>query len=194
MEEKWKTTAMLVIDMQKDFLKPEKIMHVPGAQAVIPNVIKAVDVARQRGILVIWIVREHDSMGRDVEFHRSHLYGEDKEGSTVKGRVGAELADGLEIQKGDYKIVKTRLSGFFATNLHSVLQRAGIDSLVFTGVQTPYCIRQTVFDALELDYPSISVITDATDAAPFSVEIHAANLLDMKNVGIATPTLKEWCA
>ncbi|KAJ4973511.1 hypothetical protein NE237_006685 [Protea cynaroides] len=194
MEEKWKTTAMLVVDMQKDFLKPEKIMQVPGAQAVIPNVIKAVEVARQRGILVVWIVREHDSMGRDVEFHRSHMYGEDKEGPTIKDRVGAELADGLDIQNGDYKIVKTRYSGFYGTNLHSVLQRAGIDSLVVTGVQTPYCVRHTVFDALELDYSSISVITDATGAAPFSVEIHEANLLDMKNVGIATLTLKEWCA
>ncbi|XP_043694905.1 probable inactive nicotinamidase At3g16190 [Telopea speciosissima] len=192
MEEKWKTTALLVIDMQKDFVLPNKIMQVPGGPAIIPNVIKAVEVARQRGILVVWVVREHDQMGRDVELFRSHMYGKDKETPPVKkGSVGAELVDGLEIQEGDYKLVKTRFSAFFGTNLHSVLQRVGIDSLVVTGVQTPNCIRHTVFEAVELDYPSISIITDAT--AAFTPEVHAANLFDMKNVGVATPTLKEWC-
>ncbi|KAJ4974279.1 hypothetical protein NE237_007453 [Protea cynaroides] len=192
MEEKWKKTAMFVIDMQKDYLLPGKFMQLPGGEAVIPNVIKAVEVARQRGILVIWIVREHDSLGRDVELFRTHMYGKEKEGPAVKGSVGAELADGLVIQKSDYKIVKTRFSAFFGTNLHPLLQRAGIDSLVVTGIQTPNCIRQTIFEAVELDYPSISIITDATAAA--TPEIHAANLLDMTNVGVATPTLKEWCA
>ncbi|XP_043694457.1 probable inactive nicotinamidase At3g16190 [Telopea speciosissima] len=192
MEEKWKTTALLVIDMQKDFILPNKFQLLPGGQAIIPNVIKAVEIARQRGIFIVWVVREHDPIGRDVELYRLHLYGKDKETTPVKkGSVGAELVDGLEIQEGDFKLVKTRFSSFFGTNLHSVLQRVGIDSLVVTGIQTPNCVRATVFEAVELDYPSISIITDATTA--FTSEIHAANLLDMKNIGVATPTLKQWC-
>ena len=42
--------------------------------------------------------------------------------------------DGLVIEEGDYKLVKTRFSAFFATNLHSLLQGAGIRSLVITGM------------------------------------------------------------
>lgn len=54
-------------------------------------------------------------------------------GPIVKGSVGAELVDGLVIKEGDYKLVKTRFSAFFATPLHSLLQGAGINNLVITG-------------------------------------------------------------
>ncbi|XP_010098097.2 probable inactive nicotinamidase At3g16190 isoform X1 [Morus notabilis] len=191
MAEKWNRTALLVIDMQKDFIHEDGLMRVNGGKAIVPNVIKAVQVARQRGILLIWVVREHDPLGRDVELFRRHLYGDGKVGPTAKGSVGGELVEGLVIEEGDYKLVKTRFSAFFATHLHSFLKGAGIDSLVITGVQTPNCIRQTVFDAVALDYQPVTVIVDATAAA--TPEIHAANIYDMKNVGVATSSLQEWC-
>ncbi|KAF9614591.1 hypothetical protein IFM89_019374 [Coptis chinensis] len=169
-EEKWKTTALLVIDMQKDFIVPNGLLRVDGGEAIVPSVIKAVDVARQRGIPVIWVVREHDALGRDVELFRRHLYGCEKTGPTTKGREGADLVDGLVIKEGDYKLVKTRFSAFSSTHLHSYLQGVGINSIVVVGVQTPNCIRQTVYDAVALDYQSVTVIVDATAAA--TPEVH----------------------
>ncbi|XP_048492450.1 probable inactive nicotinamidase At3g16190 isoform X4 [Beta vulgaris subsp. vulgaris] len=158
MTDKWKKTALFVIDMQKDFILPDGPLLVDGGAAIIPNVIKAVEVARERGMLVVWVVREHDKLGRDVELFRRHLYSE-KGGPTVKGHEGAELVEGLEIHEGDYKLVKTRFSAFFATHLHSTLLGAGIDSLVIV-----------VFDAVALNYPSVSVIVDATAAK--TPEVH----------------------
>lgn len=79
------------------------------------------------------MVREHDPQGRDVEHFRRHLYSGEKPGPTSKGSVGAELADGLIIRGGDYKLVKTRFSAFFSTPLHSVLQGSAINSLVIVG-------------------------------------------------------------
>ncbi|KAK2971165.1 hypothetical protein RJ640_008589 [Escallonia rubra] len=190
-DQKWKKTALLVIDMQKDFILPEGAMRVDGGLAIVPNVRTAVETARRRGILVIWVVREHDPLGRDVELFRKHLYSDGKPKPTSKGSVGAQLVDGLVITEEDYKLVKTRFSAFFATHLHSFLQGSGINSLVVIGVQTPNCIRQTVFDAVAYNYQSVSVIVDATAAA--TPDIHAANVFDMKNVGVATPTLQEWC-
>ncbi|KAI5651269.1 hypothetical protein M9H77_37274 [Catharanthus roseus] len=190
-DSKWKNTALLVIDMQKDFILPGGPMLVEGGRAIVPNVIKAVEVARSRGIPIIWVVREHDPLGRDVELFRRHLYSPGKPKPTSKGSVGAELVDGLVIKEDDYKLVKTRFSAFFNTHLHLYLQGAGISSLIITGVQTPNCIRQTVFDAVALDYQSVTVILDATAAA--TEEVHAANIFDMKNIGVATPTLNEWC-
>ncbi|KAK2378682.1 hypothetical protein P8452_35333 [Trifolium repens] len=190
MTENWNHTALLVIDMQKDFIEDGSPMLVKGGKNIIPNVIKAVEVARQRGILIVWVVREHDPLGRDVELFRRHLYTSEKVGPTSKGSEGAELVDGLVIREGDYKLVKTRFSAFFSTHLHSFLQGAGINSLVVTGVQTPNCIRQTVFDAVALDYQSVTVLVDATAAA--TPDIHIANVFDMKNIGVATPTLQEW--
>ncbi|MFS7980845.1 putative N-carbamoylsarcosine amidase [Helianthus anomalus] len=185
------SSALLVIDMQNDFVLADGSMRVDGALAIVPNVIKAVEHARRRGFLVVWVVREHDPLGRDVELFRRHFYAEGKPKPTSKGSKGAELVDGLVVKQEDYKVVKTRFSAFFATHLHSVLQGAGIDSLVAVGVQTPNCIRQTVFDAVALDYKSVTVIVDATAAA--TPDVHAANIYDMKNIGVAAPTLEEWC-
>ncbi|KAL0380457.1 UNVERIFIED_CONTAM: putative inactive nicotinamidase [Sesamum angustifolium] len=190
-ELKWKNTALLVIDMQKDFILPGGPMHVKGGEAIVPNVIKAVEVARSRSIPVIWVVREHDPLGRDVELCRRHFYSADKQKPAAKGSVGAELVEGLVIKDDDYKLVKTRFSAFFNTHLHSYLQGAGVNNLVITGVQTPNCIRQTAFDAVAFDYHTVTVIVDATAAA--TSDIHNANIIDMKNIGIATPTLEEWC-
>jgi len=188
---KWSEAAMLVIDMQKDFVDPAMAspMLVAGGEAVIPTVAEAVAVARERGILVVWVVREHDPSGRDVELFRRHFYSGGK-GPTVKGLKGAELADGLVIKEGDYKLVKTRFSAFFATHLDSVLKTLGIKNLVIVGVQTPNCIRQTVFDAVELDYEKVTVLIDATAAA--RPDIHLSNIRDMKTIGVETPTLEEW--
>uniref|UniRef100_A0A0E0JYF2 Isochorismatase-like domain-containing protein n=1 Tax=Oryza punctata TaxID=4537 RepID=A0A0E0JYF2_ORYPU len=171
---KWSETAMLVIDMQmlqKDFVDPamRSPMLVDGGQAVVPTVAEAVAVARERGIYVVWVVREHDPSGADVEIFRRRYYAGGK-GPTVKGLKGADLADGLVIKEGEYKLVKTRFSAFFATPLDSVLKTSGIKNLVIVGVQTPNCIRQTVFDAVALDYEKVTVIIDATAAA--RPEIH----------------------
>ncbi|XP_020097510.1 probable inactive nicotinamidase At3g16190 isoform X2 [Ananas comosus] len=188
---KWNETAMLVIDMQNDFILPDCSVHVADGLAIVPSVIQAVSVARERGIFVIWVVREHDRWGRDVELFRRHFYADGK-GPATKTSKGAELVDGLSIEGGDYKLVKMRFSAFLGTHLHSLLQNSGIKNLVVVGVQTPNCIRQTVFDAVSLDYQHVSVISDATAAA--TPEIHFANMRDMKNIGVATPTLQEWCS
>ncbi|GAA0185155.1 hypothetical protein LIER_32443 [Lithospermum erythrorhizon] len=183
----WSTTALLVIDMQNDFILAGAPMLVKGGEAIVPNVIKAVEVARTRRIPIIWVVREHDPLGRDVELFRRHMYAPGQSKPTAKGSAGAELVEGLVIKEGDYKLVKTRFSAFFNTHLHSYLQGLGVDSLVITGVQTPNCIRQTVFDAVALDYQHVTVIHDATAAA--TPEIHIANIFDMKNIGVVSTTM-----
>ncbi|GLJ29906.1 hypothetical protein SUGI_0591250 [Cryptomeria japonica] len=186
----WKKTALLVIDMQNDFILPGGPMYIPMGASVVPAIKEAVDFAREKGAFVVWVVREHDKYGRDVELFRRHLYGEGKEKPTTKGTKGADLVEGLVIQEGDYKLVKTRFSAFFATNLHTLLQGAGITSVVVVGVQTPNCIRQTVFDAVAHDYYPVIVLSDATAAK--TPEVHTANLIDMCNVGVQTPTLCAW--
>ncbi|CAI8601259.1 unnamed protein product [Vicia faba] len=183
-------SALLVIGMQKDFIDEESPVRIKGGKHIVPNVIKAVEVARQRGILIVWVLREHNPLGRDVELFRRHRYTAGKVGPSCIGSKGAELVDGLIIREGDYKLVKTRFSAFFSTHLHSVLQGAGINTLIVTGVQTPNCIRQTVFDAVALDYQHVTVLVDATAAA--TPDNHLANVFDMKNIEVATPTLQEW--
>lgn len=80
-------------------------------------------------------MREHDPAGRDVELFRRHFYtaGQKSPGPAAKGSKGAQLAHGLITAEGDYKLVKTRFSSFFATPLDCVLKASGIKNLVIVG-------------------------------------------------------------
>ncbi|KAJ8440014.1 hypothetical protein Cgig2_020502 [Carnegiea gigantea] len=62
MDHKWKNTALLVIDMQKDFILPGGPLAVDGGAAIVPNVIKVVQVARERGMLVVWRITNQERM------------------------------------------------------------------------------------------------------------------------------------
>ncbi|KAF3617883.1 putative inactive nicotinamidase [Capsicum annuum] len=95
------------------------------------------------------VVREHNPLGKDVELFCRHLYCDDKPNSTSKRAVGAELVDGLVIQEGDYKLMKTRFSAFFNTYLHSYHQGIDVTNLVIVA----------------LDYQRMTVIIDATATA-----------------------------
>ncbi|CAM6100269.1 unnamed protein product [Calypogeia fissa] len=189
-EFEWKSTALIVVDMQNDFVLAGGPLHVAGGAAVVAEVKKAVEVSRAKGAHVVWVVRQHDASGRDVELFRKHLYADGVVGPTVKGSKGAELVDGLEPKTGEVIMVKSRFSAFFATNLDLVLRRMAITNVVVVGVQTPNCIRATVFDALALDYPKVVVLADATAAG--TPEVHEANLYDIRKVGVSTPTVDEW--
>jgi nicotinamidase-related amidase len=78
-------------------------------------------------------------------------------------------------------IGKVRMSAFIGTELDLMLRTLGVTELVVTGVQTPNCIRTTVFDAIAYNYP-VTLVDDATGAQ--SEDIHRANVLDMKNIGV----------
>mgnify|MGYP002478042272 CR=1 FL=1 len=69
------------------------------------------------------------------------------------------------------------------------IKRMGVDQVVVTGVQTPNCIRGTVWDANSLDYEVI-VLVDGTGAN--TPEVHEANLNDMKNIGAKLMTADEF--
>ena len=81
------------------------------------------------------------------------------------------------------------MSAFIGTELDLMLRTLGITVLVITGVQTPNCIRTTVFDAIAYNYPVI-LVDDATGAQ--SEEIHRANVRDMKNIGVRVMDAQEF--
>ena len=73
------------------------------------------------------------------------------------------------------------MSAFIGTELDLMLRTLGVTNLVVCGIQTPNCIRTTVFDGIAYNYPVI-LVDDATGAA--SEEVHRANIRDMQNIGV----------
>lgn len=180
--------AILVIDMQNDFVKPGAILCVDGALKTVPNINQLIKYGRKKNWKVIWIMRAHEASGVDVDAPRIPLFVDGKSGYCVPGTEGYELVDGLKPEKGDYIVQKYRNSAFFNTQLDLMLRRMGVKTVVLSGTQYPNCVRGTANDAMSLDYETV-VDVDACSAK--TPEVAANNVFDMKNMGIKCLSLEE---
>jgi len=171
--------ALLIIDMQNDFASAHAVNPVAGAQAVVTPLTQLLSLFRQKQLPIFHIVRVHEPDGSDVEWFRADLFR--NKPFAVRSTHGAAVIDELIPKPGEHLIEKVRMSAFIGTTLDLTLRTLGVDSVVIGGIQTPNCIRTTVFDAMAYNYETI-LVHDATGAQ--TREIHEANVLDMKNIGV----------
>lgn len=180
--------AILVIDMQNDFVDPKGKLCVDGAKATIPAIQELIKYGRGKNWKVVWVTRDHRASGVDVDAPRIPLFTNGKTGYCVPGTWGGKLADGLTPEDGDLFLPKFRNSAFFNTNLDLMLRRMGVKTVVLAGTQYPNCVRGTANDAMSYDYETV-ICTDACSAK--TKEVADNNVFDMKNMGIKCISLDE---
>jgi nicotinamidase-related amidase len=173
-------TALLIVDMQNDFVLPSAAACIRGAQATVPSIVRLLSGARAQGWTVVHVIREYRADATDVEVPRRKRFLE-LGGYAVTGTAGAQIIPELAPTAAERVVVKPRFSGFMTTPLEAVLRAAAVTRVVICGTQYPNCIRATALDALALDF-DVVVALDATSAQ--TPEIAAANVLDLRNVGI----------
>ena len=178
--------ALLIIDMQNDFVLEGTPHNVPGAEQVIPKIQTVLGEFRKRNLPVIHILRVHRPDGSDVEIIRQERFRAHP--FAVAGTHGAAVVDALAPRKGEYVIEKIRMSAFIGTELDLLLRTLGVTTVFVTGIQTPNCIRTTVFDAIAYNYPAV-LVDDAVGAA--SADVHRANVRDMQNIGVRIVTVAD---
>ena len=180
-------SALLIIDMQNDFVLPDSPNSINGSYKTIPVLASVLDRFRNTDAPVFHIVREYRQDGSDIEkFRYTDFISGNK--YAVPGSLGCEIVEELTPIEGEYRIVKKRFSGFMNTELEFMLRRLGVEEVVITGIQYPNCIRATAFDAVAYGF-DVTVLTDATSAK--SNDVAKANIIDFQNVGIKCVTSKE---
>jgi len=175
-----KNTALIIVDMQNDFVLPDAPQCIDGAMAIIPNLKKVLNFFRKDESPVFHVYREYRADGSDIEKTRldNFLSGEKY---CVPNTHGCEIIDEIAPVEGEFRIVKNRFSGFMNTELDYILRRLKINDIVVCGIQYPNCIRATVYDGVALGY-DVTLVTDATGAK--SEEIAKANIYDIENIGV----------
>ena len=137
------TTALLVVDMLKDFFDEGGAMVLEGGKALYPPHKKLLAAARAARMPVLWLnqnLAPDDSLFETRTVH------------CLTGSWGAEVVDELPVEDSDIVIPKRRYSGFFQTALDLTLRERGINTVIVTGVVTNICVRSTVHDAFFLRY------------------------------------------
>ena len=133
-------TALLIIDVQQGLCEGEARAF--QAEQIIRNINLVAGKARAAKALVVFI--QHES----------------KSGALAHGTEGWQLAHGLHVEPGDFKIRKTTPDAFHRTDLGDLLRRHGITTLVICGMHTEFCVDTTTRRALALGFP-VFLVEDA---------------------------------
>lgn len=170
-----------MIDMQMGFISEDSSLYIAGAAASVEPCARCLETARTLGMKVIHVRREYAADGSDVEAPRYAAWLAGGKPLSSEQPASLRCPRALDPRLGEKVIVKPRYSAFFGTELHRILQDAGIRTLVLTGTTTPNCVRSTAYDALSLGY-NVAVVEDATSSR--SPKVQAANLRDMAVAGV----------
>jgi len=174
-------TAVVVIDMQNAYASPGGYLDlagfdISGADRVIAQTARVLQTARRAGMPVIFFQNGWDADYVEAggpgspNWHKSNALKTMRARPALKGQLLARggwdyaLVEALKPEPGDIVLHKTRYSGFFNSQLDSVLRSRGVRHIVFVGIATNVCVESTLRDAFFLEYFGV-MLEDATHQA-----------------------------
>jgi nicotinamidase-related amidase len=168
--------AILVVDMVNAFIDPAYSSSV-GAHgpACVARLSELLDAGRANGVPVVYFTTQPLWTAAEIGAWARGRPAKDIAPFNLEGAVH-EIVSELTPVPGDVVLAKAKPSGFFGTQLVSVLQHLGADSLVVTGATTSGCVRATVVDAFSYNYRVVVPVDATVDRASLS---HRVELLHM---------------
>jgi biuret amidohydrolase len=186
-------TAVVIIDMQRDFLEPGGFGETLGndvslLQAAVAPCKALLEATRSRGMLIVHTREGHrpdlsDAPKAKVERGAPSL----RIGSPgpmgrilIRGEPGHDIVPELYPRPGEPVVDKPGKGAFYATDLQSILKNRGIENLIVCGVTTEVCVHTTVREANDRGYRCI-VPSDC--CASYFPEFHEVALRMVKAQG-----------
>ncbi|MBT9290261.1 cysteine hydrolase family protein [Prosthecodimorpha staleyi] len=168
--------ALMVIDMQRDFVEPGGFGETLGndvalLQAVVPTVRDLIGLFRAKGWTIVHTRESHSAdladcppAKRDRGAPSLRIGDEGPMGRIlVRGEPGNDIVPDLAPQPGEIVIDKPGKGAFYATALGDILRLKGITHLVFAGVTTEVCVQTTMREANDRGYECL-LVEDATES------------------------------
>jgi nicotinamidase-related amidase len=186
-------TAVVMIDMQRDFLEPGGFGETLGNDvsllaAAVGPCRALLGAARKKGMLIIHTREGHrpdlsDAPRAKVERGAPSM----RIGAPgpmgrilIRGEPGHDIIEQLYPQRGEPIIDKPGKGAFYATDLHLILQNRGIESLIVCGVTTEVCVHTTVREANDRGY---RCLVPGDCCASYFPEFHEVGLRMIKAQG-----------
>jgi nicotinamidase-related amidase len=181
-----KCTALIVIDMQRDFIEPGGFGEALGndvsqLEAAVPVVGSLLDLARSLGMVIIHTRESHlldlSDCPPSKRSRGDPIYRIGDQGPMgrvlIRGEPGNDIVSELQPIKGEIVIDKPGKGAFYGTDLQVHLQQLGITHLMFSGVTTEVCVQTSMREANDRGYECL-LIEDAT--ASYFPDFKAATL------------------
>ncbi len=189
----WDRAALVIIDMQRDFLEPGGFGETLGndvslLQRAVKPIQALLERAREKGVLVIHTREGHrpdlsDAPRAKLErgAPRLRIGARGPMGRIlVRGEPGHDIVPELAPKDGEPVIDKPGKGAFYATDLHPMLAYKNIETLVVCGVTTEVCVHTTVREANDRGY---RCIVPGDCCGSYFPEFHAQGLAMIKAQG-----------
>src|SRR3979411_2065863 len=154
-------TAMIVVDMQNDFVAPGAAMETPAAREIVTKLAESLKICRDAGIKIIYTVHVHRRDGCDMGLFDDLHPPIANRNALVDGTPGVDIYPDLAPAVGEHVIKKHRYSGFFGTDLDIILREWGVYTVIVSGTTTENCCQATARDAMFRNY-RVVFLSDAT--------------------------------
>ena len=168
------TTAVIMIDMQRDFIEPGGFGATLGNDvsllaAIVPTAVKVLDACRDAGMTIIHTKECHrpdlaDCPPAKLKRGKPSMRIGDPGAMgriLVDGEPGSDFVPALKPKDGDIVISKPGKGAFYGTTLGEILRLRGITRLIFGGVTTEVCVQTTMREANDRGYECL-LIEEAT--------------------------------
>ena len=154
-------TALVVVDMQNDFVKDGGSLVVPDAEGTIPKIQSLLELARGSGMRVVYSQDTHTDGDPEWRIWPEHAR---------EGTWGWRIVEELAPREGEAVIRKVRYDAFYGTHLDHFLRIWGVDTLVICGTVANICVHYTAASA-GLRWYNVFIPKDAVSALdPFDLE------------------------
>jgi nicotinamidase-related amidase len=147
-------TALIVVDMQNDFVSEGGSLRVPGAGATIPAIAKLLELARESGMRVVYSQDTHRDGDPEWEIWPEHAR---------EGTWGWQIVDALAPRPEETVLRKVRYDAFYGTPLDHLLRLWNVHTLVLCGTVANICVHYTAASAA-LRWYAVIVAKDAVSA------------------------------
>jgi nicotinamidase-related amidase len=181
-------TALLVIDLQIDFLSPDGYFARKGydplpLRAIIPNVNAVIAAARAAGCTIVHTRQGYRADRADMtayELWRRRRAGLDGSEVLLRSSPGYQIVPEIDVEPRDIIVDKTANGAFTHTDLEHVLRARAITHLLFAGCTTDVCVHTTLREAQDRNFQNL-LIEDACasgDAYAHQAAIHMVTVED----------------
>jgi len=144
---KRESTAIMVVDMQNDFVEKDGKLYVgESVMKIIPNIQRTLTKAREKMVQVIYTQDWHREGDPEFKVWPPHC---------VEGTVGGEIVQSLKPANGDHVVKKKSYDPWFETELEELIGKLKIKTLVVTGTVSNICVLHAVAGATLRGYESV---------------------------------------
>jgi nicotinamidase-related amidase len=175
-------TALIVVDMQNDFVRVGAPLEVPDARITIEPIRDTIDLFRRLGCPIVftrfiagpketllwkWSPQIRPPVNCCKPGFRRR-YGD------AEGELDCiAVIDELPVDPGDYLVDKYWYGAFFRTNLHDILLCEHVDTTVVCGTVTQICVEETARESFHLGLKTV-ILSDCVSS--YDPGMHAATL------------------